>query len=165
MKKGLIILFYWFLHFNFLYISNTINTIEAIKNKYIKLITGIELVFKNFDKSGTSITITCKRTEIITTKNTMLKISIACGTSAVKGNVANTIGAAPRKPTHDIINFSLIDRLKGIVVKNTAIGLAINVKINATKNACLVNAKPDLKLTSKPKIKNITICIIQATAS
>ena len=66
MKKGLIILLIYFLYFNFLYTSSTINTIEAIKNKYIKLITGIELVFKNFDRSGTSITIICNRTENIT---------------------------------------------------------------------------------------------------
>ena len=42
---------------------------SANKNKYTNIFIGIEVVFKKLDKSGTSITITCKRTEIITPNN------------------------------------------------------------------------------------------------
>ena len=67
-------------------------------------------------------------TDVSTIKNTKLNIMSAFGTPAMSGKVAKTIGAAPRKPTHETNNFSLTVRVVNINVAKTLAGRATNIK-------------------------------------
>ena len=60
--------------------------------------------------------------------NTILKIIPALSIPAIKGYVANTIGTAPLRPTHEMNNFLFIFILKGNVQIMTLKGLATTIR-------------------------------------
>jgi len=95
----------------------------------------------------------------------MLNINSAFGTSERSGNVARTIGTAPRSPTHETMVFSLrFILLKSRVIK-TLMGRATNIKnIETNKLTTATEMRCDGK-TSSPRIRNIAICINHASPS
>ncbi|SIA91332.1 Uncharacterised protein [Mycobacteroides abscessus subsp. abscessus] len=102
-----------------------------------------------------------------TTKKTTLKICWLPSTPARRGKVANTIGTAPLSPAQErkMSSFVLYPIL--IVDKKTAAGLAINIRIAEMampfRNISRLNSSEGN--TSRPRITNIMICIIQANPS
>jgi hypothetical protein len=66
-----------------------------------------------------------------TMKKTRSKIISALGIPARSGNVARTIGTAPRNPTHEIITFSLSLMPLKASVRKTLTGRATSIKNSA----------------------------------
>src|SRR5690606_22248592 len=100
----------------------------------------------------------CSNAEVITTKNTMLKVVSACESPARSGYVARIIGTAPRNPTHEIKSFSFTEKAEvGRSVRKTLTGLARKIKMIAINNPLVMMGGISVGKTSNPKVKNMVI--------
>jgi len=104
-------------------------------------------------------------TEMITTKNTRLNIIMAFGTPASNGYVARTIGTAALSPTQEIRSFCASPRWPRGNVRNTLIGRATNIKNKDSKSPPTHTETSWDGNTSRPRVKNIVICISQEMPS
>lgn len=104
-------------------------------------------------------------TDTSTAKNTTLKITGASGTPASSGKVASTIGTAPRSPAQDTISLSA--RVSGVQASaiSTLTGRATNARNSATASPLPATGGSCEGKTSRPSVRNITICISQAVPS
>ena len=86
----------------------------------------------------------------------MLNISWLCGTSAARHIMANTMGTAPRNPTHErnalSRNFTL---WKGINDKNTLNGRVMKIIKKLITSPGIRTGHNSEGLTSSPNVRNI----------
>ena len=84
----------------------------------------------------------------------------------MKGKSANTNGAAPFNPTHDINSFSrCLTSLKGARLMYTAMRRAGSISTMAIMIAWGAPSQSAMGLITKPNETKIRICMIQATPS
>ena len=101
----------------------------------------------------------CKETEINATINIIWKMSYCRTASPVIAKIANTIEAAPRKPTHEMNICCFIGNLNQLRILNVAIGLAIKIKNAEIASAGNITVPNFDGKESNPKQKKIIICI------
>ncbi len=81
---------------------------------------------------------------------------------ASNGKAANTIGAAPRNPTHPMKSFSRRDIFMGRKAMRILTGRAMKMATPVMRRPVTKTAGRREGKTSNPKIKNIAICMSQA---
>jgi len=98
-------------------------------------------------------------------KNTIAKSRSASASPATRGKVARMIGAAPRNPTQEINATSRHGMRNGSSISTTASGRATRVRNAAMPNpSTAIPGRVDGN-TSRPSVRNITICASQAIPS
>ena len=93
-----------------------------------------------------------------TAKNAMLKNSVLPGTPSITGNVASTIGTAPRIPAQPRIRRSPAVKCSNAVAANAASGRAIATATIARMVASNATLPRSLGNTSSPSVKNMASC-------
>ena len=103
--------------------------------------------------------------DVSTTKKTMSKKVPAWGTSSMTGNVARTIGTAPRSPAQPSRADSRSEKRAQMVAASEASGRATNISTPATSRASPATSPKRLGNTSRPRVKKTAIWLTQARPS
>ena len=127
-------------------------------------IAGCVVVTRRRRASASKLT-PCSTVESSTTKKTIARNSCARGTPAMTGNVAKTIGTAPRSPAHDIAACSARVKRSGASSRCTATGRPSSSSAAVMTSPSTQTSPSAAGVTSSPSERNIASCATQARPS
>ena len=116
-------------------------------------------------RANGSIVVPCSIVDKSTTKKATLKIRCPCGSPSVTGNVANTIGVAPRRPAQPSSNRSRSEKWLSAVTITAATGRATAAVMRAIAIDCHALSSSWCGNTSSPSVRKSPSCATQASPS